>query len=109
MNWEMLGSIGAFGAFLFGFYLLLRTDMRRLEDKMDSRMDRIDDRLDRMDGRLDRMDGRLDETNTRLSDVSERLARMEERRGSDNGTGNSGESDAQDLYRCPATSSKKEA
>ncbi len=52
MVWEMLAGIATFGAFLFGFYGLLRADIGKLGD----RMDRMNDKL---------------------SDVSERLAQLE--------------------------------
>ena len=63
--WETIVGIATFGGFLFGFYWLLRTEMRDMSRRFDQKFDAVNVKFDAV--------------NEKLTDVSERLAVVEER------------------------------
>ena len=63
--WETIVGIATFGGFLFGFYWLLRTEMRDMSRRFDQNFDAVNVKFDAV--------------NAKLTDVSERLAVVEER------------------------------
>ena len=62
--WETIVGIATFGGFLFGFYWLLRTEMRDMSRRFDQKFDAVNVKFDAV--------------NAKLTDVSERLAVVEE-------------------------------
>ncbi len=65
ITWETIVGIATFGGFLFGFYWLLRTEMREMSRRFDQKFDAVNVKFDAV--------------NAKLTDVSERLAVVEER------------------------------
>ncbi len=70
--WETIVGIATFGGFLFGFYWLLRTEMRDMSRRFDQKFDAVNVKFDAVNVKFDAV-------NEKLTDVSERLAVVEER------------------------------
>ena len=76
ITWDTIVGIATFGGFLFGFYWLIRTDMRELSRRVDEKFDAVDVKFDE---KFDAVNVKFDTVNANLSALSERLARLEER------------------------------